>query len=51
MAKDVVCGMRVEPAKAAGASEFNGRIYIFCSKCCKTKFDADPFRYARETEP
>jgi len=51
MEKDVVCGMRVEPAKAAGASELNGKVYIFCSKGCKTKFDADPFRYAKETEP
>jgi len=36
MEKDVVCGMQVDPAKAAGSSEFNGKTYHFCSKGCKT---------------
>jgi YHS domain-containing protein len=30
MEKDVVCGMQVDPAKAAGHSEFNGKTYYFC---------------------
>jgi len=46
MEKDVVCGMQVDPAKAAGSSEFNGKTYYFCSKGCKTKFDANPGRLA-----
>lgn len=43
--KDVVCGMTIDPAKAAGSSEYKGRQYYFCSKGCKTKFDADPEKY------
>ena len=42
MEKDVVCGMQVDPAKAAGTSQFNGKTYYFCSNGCKKKFDANP---------
>jgi Cu+-exporting ATPase len=47
MEKDVVCGMQIDPAKAAGTSEHNGKTYYFCSTSCKTKFDADPAKYAK----
>jgi len=47
MEKDVVCGMQVDPAKAAGSSEYNGKTYYFCSKGCKAKFDADPAQYSK----
>jgi Cu+-exporting ATPase len=47
MEKDVVCGMQVDPAKAAGKSEYNGRTYYFCSTACKAKFDASPQQYAK----
>ena len=47
MEKDVVCGMQVDPAKAAGSSQHNGKTYYFCSKGCKTKFDANPGQYAK----
>jgi YHS domain-containing protein len=47
MEKDVVCGMQVEPAKAAGSSEYNGKTYYFCSKGCKTKFDANPAQFVK----
>lgn len=47
MEKDVVCGMQVDPAKAAGASQFNGKTYYFCSKGCKTRFDASPAPYVK----
>ena len=43
--KDVVCGMTIDPAKAAGSSDYNGQTYYFCGKGCKTKFDADPEKY------
>jgi len=43
--RDVVCGMMVDPAKAAGTSEYNGTTYYFCGKGCKAKFDADPENY------
>lgn len=47
MEKDVVCGMQVDPAKAAGTSEHAGKTYYFCSKGCKTRFDANPAQYAK----
>jgi P-type Cu+ transporter len=46
MERDVVCGMQVDPAKAAGRSEYNGKTYYFCSVGCKKKFDANPSQYA-----
>jgi len=36
---DPICGMTVDPKKAAGKSEFNGKIFYFCSNGCKEKFD------------
>jgi Cu+-exporting ATPase len=47
MERDVVCGMQVDPAKAAATSEYNGRTYYFCAKVCKTKFDAEPQKYVK----
>jgi YHS domain-containing protein len=47
MEKDVVCGMQVDPAKAAATSEYNGKTYYFCAKSCKTKFDANPAQYVK----
>jgi Cu+-exporting ATPase len=37
--------MQVDPAKAAGTSQYQGQTHYFCSKGCKAKFDADPGRY------
>jgi len=47
MEKDVVCGMQVDPAKAAGTSEYQSQTYYFCSKNCKVKFDAQPAQFAK----
>ena len=47
MEKDVVCGMQIDPAKAAGTSQYQGKTYYFCSKACKEKFDANPSQYAK----
>jgi Cu+-exporting ATPase len=46
MERDVVCGMQVDPATAAGKSEYNGKTFYFCSPICKKKFDANPGQYA-----
>jgi len=47
---DPVCGMTVDPERAAGTSTHEGRAVHFCSASCKRKFDADPQAYlARET--
>src|SRR5437588_11709383 len=37
-AKDPVCGMSVDPAKAAGKVEHEGKAYYFCSKRCAERF-------------
>jgi YHS domain-containing protein len=47
MEKDVVCGMQLDPAKAAGKTEYQGRTYYFCSAGCKAKFDANPAQFAK----
>jgi Cu+-exporting ATPase len=47
MEKDVVCGMQVDPAKAAATSHYNGKTYYFCAKVCKAKFDANPGQYVK----
>ncbi len=44
-ATDPVCGMTVEPAKAAGTATHAGQAYYFCSKHCLAKFEAEPERY------
>ena len=46
MEKDVVCGMQVDPAKAAGSSQDNGKTYYFCSKGCQGEIrrESSPIR-------
>jgi len=51
---DPVCGMRVDPARAAGRHQYRGRTYYFCNPRCRERFVADPERYlepARATVP
>ena len=48
---DPVCGMTVDPKKAAGSSEYQGQTYSFCSRGCKRKFDAAPEQYAKKSQP
>ena len=40
-----MCGMKVDPAKAAGVVEHGGKKYFFCSTHCVHKFQADPEKY------
>ena len=42
MEKDVVCGMQVDPARAAATSDYNGKTYYFCGLGCRVRFVADP---------
>ncbi|WP_406695867.1 heavy metal translocating P-type ATPase [Singulisphaera sp. Ch08] len=42
--EDPVCGMDVDPDRAAGSFDFEGQTYFFCSKGCLKKFRADPAR-------
>ena len=45
MARDPVCNMDVVENEAAATSEYKGKIYYFCSKNCKEKFDKNPEKY------
>ncbi|MGE3404304.1 MAG: heavy metal translocating P-type ATPase [Vicinamibacterales bacterium] len=45
-ATDPVCGMTVDPARTAHHAEHEGQTFHFCSAGCRTKFLADPVRYA-----
>ena len=45
MEKDPVCGMMVDPDRAAGKSEHKGKTYYFCSRGCKVAFDREPEKY------
>ncbi len=45
MALDPVCGMTVDPARAAAKVDHDGTTYYFCSKGCAAKFAANPNTY------
>ncbi|HUI82888.1 MAG TPA: heavy metal translocating P-type ATPase [Candidatus Binatia bacterium] len=44
-ARDPVCGMNVDPAKAASTAEYDRNLYHFCSRGCAEKFRRDPQKY------
>ena len=50
-ATDPVCGMTVDPARAAGSSEYGGTTYYFCNPGCKARFDANPEAYVAGRQP
>ena len=45
MAIDPVCGMTVDPARAAGHVDYKGTTYHFCSQHCVHAFQADPEKF------
>ena len=45
MAQDPVCGLEVDPKRAAATSEYQGKSFVFCSAACKNKFDSKPHQY------
>ena len=45
MAIDPVCGMTIEPDKAAAVAEYSGSNWYFCSEHCHHKFNSDPEKY------
>jgi Cu+-exporting ATPase len=49
LAVDPVCGMKVDPARAAGETSHAGTTYYFCSKGCLAKFTAAPEKYLAGT--
>ena len=44
-AKDPVCGMTVDPQKAAGKVEHGGKTYYFCSSRCAERFEKEPEKF------
>lgn len=44
--RDPVCGMDVDPARAAGRERCGDETYPFCSTPCRGRFREDPARYA-----
>ena len=40
LVKDPVCGMMVDPKKAAASIGHADHVHYFCSAGCKTKFEA-----------
>lgn len=48
MVKDPVCGMDVDPKKAAASAEYRGKKYHFCSEGCKKEFEKNPPKYVKK---
>ena len=49
MAKDPVCGMMVDEKTAKLKSEYEGKTFYFCNASCKTTFDKNPAKYAKDS--
>ncbi len=47
--RDPVCGMRIDGWTASLFAEHHGRRYVFCSRRCLERFEAEPDRYAEST--
>ena len=43
---DPICGMTVEPDKAAAKYQYGGQVFYFCCEHCLGKFKTDPEKYA-----
>jgi P-type Cu+ transporter len=43
--RDPVCGMLIDPAKAAAKFDYQGQTYFFCNPGCLKKFQAQPDVY------
>lgn len=48
--QDLVCGMDVSVDNPAAKSEFEARIYYFCSQDCQQRFERDPGLYIGKLE-
>jgi P-type Cu+ transporter len=47
LAKDPVCGMTVDPAKAKATAEHAGQSYYFCCARCAQQFQSNPEQYLK----
>jgi len=50
MTKDPVCGMAVNPQRAAASAQYRGQTYYFCSPLCKSMFEREPEKYVKDEE-
>ena len=50
MAKDPVCGMKIDEKNAPQKILYMGEKYFFCSRDCKVKFENNPEKYANGPE-
>src|SRR5688572_7422863 len=46
---DPVCGMTVDPDRAAGSYEYKGKTYYFCSTHCVHRFREDPEKFLQKS--
>ena len=51
MERDPVCGMTVDPARAAAQAIYAGENYYFCCAGCADKFRAEPAKYLSTVTP
>jgi P-type Cu+ transporter len=51
LARDPVCGMTVDPARAKAQAEHAGKPYFFCCAACAEKFRATPEKYLQPASP
>ena len=51
VSSDPVCGMKVDPQKAAGSFEYQGRTYYFCSHSCLDRFKKAPAQFLENSSP
>ncbi|MGB8542335.1 MAG: heavy metal translocating P-type ATPase [Candidatus Acidiferrales bacterium] len=49
--KDPVCGMTVDPDRAAAQSVHDGKTFYFCCQSCAKKFAASPEKYVGAASP
>ena len=47
---DPVCHMQVDPTKAAGKYQHQGKTYYFCNPRCQEKFSSEPERYLHQEQ-
>ena len=45
LVRDPVCGMQIDPAKAAATRVLKGQTFHFCSPGCAKSFEADPYTH------
>src|SRR3979409_2285598 len=50
MERDPVCGMTIDPEKAAARVEYLGKIYYFCAPGCAKRFQQAPEKYVGNLE-